>query len=76
MSDIRKISIGTDYMGKETMHYLLGQPVIGGKYMICDICKVPSTSAVQIYIDKNGERILWKEFSSQLPMFLEYDYNE
>lgn len=35
MKYIRKVSVGTDY--KNAMHYIVGQEVLGGYYVINDI---------------------------------------
>lgn len=74
MSDIRKVSIGPDYKSG-AMHYIVGQQVLGGKYAIHLIKYVKSTSSIIIYIEKEQEIFMWKEFSSSVPVSIEYNIN-
>jgi hypothetical protein len=66
---VRKISVGADY--KSAMHYLVGQGVLGGDYIIHLIQK--TDDSWKIWIEGNGEVLLWKEFSSQMPASIEYN---
>jgi hypothetical protein len=66
---VRKISVGADY--KSAMHYLLDQVVLGGEYSIHLIQK--SDDSWKIWIHGGGEVILWKEFSSNMPVSIEYN---
>lgn len=66
---VRKISVGSDY--KSAMHYLVGQDVLGGDYQIHLIQK--TNDSWKIWIEGNGEILLWKEFSSQMPVSIEYN---
>tara|TARA_R110000803_G_scaffold95241_5_gene163062 strand:- start:1470 stop:1688 length:219 start_codon:yes stop_codon:yes gene_type:complete len=70
--DIRKISIGADYKSG-AMHYIVGQNVLGGSYMILHI--LYESDSYKIWIIKEGEVLLWKEFRSTLPISLEYNIN-
>jgi len=70
--DIRKISIGADYKSG-AMHYIVGQEVLGGKYVI-HLIKHESNS-FKIWIIKNDEILLWKEFQTTMPVSLEYNIN-
>jgi len=69
--DIRKISIGADY--KSAMHYIIGQPVVGGSHTI-HLIQLTEDS-YKIWIQKGDEVFLWKEFLSTLPISLEFNIN-
>lgn len=73
--DIRKISIGTDF--KTAMHYIVGQEVLGGNYVIHLIKCNSKNSSYRMYIEESsGDMIvLWKEFNSNLPITIEYNIN-
>ena len=69
--DIRKISIGQDY--KTAMHYIVGQSVLNGEYTI-HLIKVSDMGGAKVFIiSKSNEVLLWKEFSSSMPMSFEYN---
>jgi len=70
--DIRKISIGADYKSG-AMHYIVGQDVLGGAYVI-HLIQGTETS-YKIWIQKGDEIYLWKEFLSTLPISLEFNIN-
>ena len=72
--DIRKISIGPDYKSS-AMHYLIGQEVLGGKYFIHLIQYDNEKNTVKIWIQRNDEVVLWKEFSPSMPIAVEYNIN-
>ena len=72
--DIRKISIGPHYKSS-AMHYLIGQEVLGGKYFIHLIQYDNERNTVKIWIQKNDEVVLWKEFSPSMPIAVEYNIN-
>jgi|TARA_R110002012_G_scaffold298183_2_gene496476 hypothetical protein len=69
--DIRKISIGADY--KSGMHYIVSQEVLGGSYSIHLI--QDDTDSYKIWVQKNDEVFLWKEFRKTLPVSIEYNIN-
>ena len=71
MSNIRKISIGSDYKN-DAMHYAVGQEVYGG-HTICDILTNDSSGEYSIYIKKGDEVLPWKRFNSQMAIAVEYD---
>ncbi len=73
--DIRKVSIGTDF--KSAMHYIVGQEVLGGNYVIHLIKFNPTNSSYKLYIEESeGDMVvLWKEFNSNLPITIEYNIN-
>ena len=50
--DIRKISIGPDYKSG-AMHYLVGQPVLGGNYTIHLIKQDYERESIVIYIEND-----------------------
>ena len=72
--DIRKISIGPNYKS-DAMHYIIGQDVLGGKYYIHLIQYVERSDSVKIWIKREGEILLWKEFNSNMPVSIEYNIN-
>ena len=72
--DIRKISIGPNYKS-DAMHYIVGQDVLGGKYYIHLIQYVERSDSVKIWIKREGEILLWKEFNSNMPVSIEYNMN-
>ena len=57
------------------MHYLVGQDVLGGSYGIHLIQHDPLSESYKVWIIKNGEIVLWKEFKTTLPISLEYNIN-
>ncbi len=57
------------------MHYLIGQEVLGGKYFIHLIQYDNERNTVKIWIQKNDEVVLWKEFSPSMPIAVEYNIN-
>lgn len=71
MQEIRKITIGVDY--KNSMHYVLGQTVLGS-YTIHAIQKTKDESFL-IWIEKNKEVVCWKEINKNLPIVLEFNIN-
>ena len=73
--DIRKISVGPDYKGG-AMHYIVGQNVLGDTNEIHLIKLDPDRGSVKIYIiNPKNEVLLWKEFSSTIPISIEYNIN-
>ena len=66
---IRKISIGKDYKS-ESMHYSVGQEVYGG-HKICDI--VEEEEGYDIFIKKNNDVIIWKNFNKNMAISVEYN---
>jgi len=72
--DIRKISIGPDYKSS-SMHYIVGQEVLGGGYVIHLIQFIESSRSIRVWIKQDGEILLWKEFNSQMPASIEYNIN-
>tara|TARA_R100001591_G_scaffold14_3_gene56 strand:+ start:11315 stop:11539 length:225 start_codon:yes stop_codon:yes gene_type:complete len=73
MSNIRKISIGSDYKN-DAMHYSIGQEVYGG-HNICNILYDDEDLSYNIYIEKNQEILPWKKFNKNMAVSLEYDLN-
>jgi hypothetical protein len=73
--DIRKISIGPDYKGG-AMHYLVGQKVLGDSYSIHLISHDLIQHSFKVYIiNEKNEVLLWKEFTSTIPVSIEYNIN-
>ncbi len=68
---IRKISIGPDYM--KSMNYTVGQEVLDKSYSIYQIIR--NDDGIKLYIIKEGEIVLWKEFSNTVPVSIEYNIN-
>jgi len=72
--DIRKISIGPDYKSG-AMHYIVGQKVLGDSNEI-HLIKINNKKDVLIYIiNEKEEVVLWKEFTSPMPISIEYNIN-
>lgn len=65
---IRKISVGPDY--KNSMHYTVGQRVLGDNYVI-HLIKSDEIGNVSIFIESNGEVVLWKMINCNTPYQLE-----
>lgn len=72
--DIRKISIGPDYKSS-AMHYIVGQEVLSGQYEISLIKRDTESNSFKIFIQKENEIFLWKEFTSSMPISIEYNIN-
>jgi hypothetical protein len=72
--DIRKISIGPDYKGG-AMHYIVGQSILNNQYTIHLIREDKSRGSVKIWIEREDEVILWKEFTPTMPISIEYNIN-
>lgn len=73
--DIRKISIGPDYKNS-AMHYIVGQRILGDSHEIHVIKYNESKDSIRIYIiNEKKEVILWKEFTSTMPISIEYNIN-
>ena len=71
---IRKISIGTDYKSS-AMHYLVGQEILGGSYVIFIIEYDLDKDCYIIYIKRNDEVVPWKSFNKNVPVCVEYNIN-
>lgn len=75
MNDIRKVAIGPDYKNG-AMHYVVGQKVLGDTNEIHLIRHDDESQSVKIYIINDKQEVtLWKEFSSTVPMSIEYNVN-
>ena len=73
--DIRKISVGPDYKNG-AMHYIVGQKVLGDSNEIHLIKKDKDTLSILIYIiNQKEEVVLWKEFTSTIPISIEFNIN-
>lgn len=72
--DIRKISIGPNYKS-DAMHYIVGQEVLNGSYTIHLIKYDTVRDSIKIWIERNDEILLWKEFTSTIPISIEYNIN-
>jgi|TARA_R100000482_G_scaffold124314_1_gene76752 hypothetical protein len=73
--DIRKISIGPDYKSG-AMHYIVGQDVLNGHYTIHLIKYYEESDSIKIWIeDDEGVVLCWKEFTSTMPISIEYNIN-
>jgi len=71
--DIRKISVGPDYKNG-AMHYIIGQMVLGESHEIHLIKCDPQTQSYLIYIiNRKSEVVLWKEFTSTIPISIEFN---
>jgi hypothetical protein len=73
--DIRKIAIGPDYK-TGAMHYLHGQKVLGESHAIHLIWFDLEKQSFKIYIINDKEEVfLWKEFTKDVPVSIEYNIN-
>jgi hypothetical protein len=73
--DIRKISVGPDYKSG-AMHYIVGQKVLNDTNEIHLIKYDPLRKSIKIFIiNKKEEVVLWKEFSTPMPISIEYNIN-
>ena len=72
--DLRKISVGPDYKSG-AMHYLVGQDVLNGSYTIHLINFDSDRNSILIYIERDDEVLLWKEFTDSMPISIEYNIN-
>jgi len=72
--DIRKISIGPDYKSG-AMHYIVGQEVLNGTYKIHLIKFYEESESIKIWIQKEDEVMVWKEFTHTMPISIEYNIN-
>tara|TARA_R110002167_G_scaffold1992_1_gene9892 strand:+ start:7363 stop:7581 length:219 start_codon:yes stop_codon:yes gene_type:complete len=70
--DIRKISIGADYKSG-AMHYIVGQPVLSSSHTIHLIQFYKNS--YRIWVQREDEIYMWKEFLDTLPISLEYNIN-
>ena len=71
VSNIRKISIGSDYKN-DAMHYSIGQEVYGG-HVIEAILNNEQSGEYSIYIKKDNEVLPWKRFNSNMAIAVEFD---
>lgn len=73
--DIRKISIGPDYKSS-AMHYIVGQSVLNGTYIIHLIKYDSDAHSIKIWIESDKKEILlWKEFNRSMPISIEFNIN-
>ena len=55
------------------MHYIVGQKIFGGSHVIHLIQE--DKDSYKIWIEKNKEVYLWKQFLKTLPISLEFNIN-
>lgn len=72
--NIRKISIGPDYKNG-AMHYIVGQEVLGGSYSIHLIQQDASSGNIKIWIEGEDGIVMWKSFTTTMPISIEYNIN-
>lgn len=72
--DIRKISVGPDYKSG-AMHYIVGQKVLNDSHTIHLIKYDSEKQSFKIYIQDKEVIVLWKEFTSTVPVSIEYNIN-
>ena len=73
--EIRKVSVGPDYKSG-AMHYIVGQEVLNGNYIIHLIKHDNESNSIKLWIiNKDEEIVLWKEFSPTMPISMEYNIN-
>jgi hypothetical protein len=70
---IRKIAVGPDY--KSAMHFVVGQDVANGRFVIDTIVHNSDTGSFEVWVkDTDGLR-KWKEFNDNTPVHIEYNTN-
>jgi hypothetical protein len=57
------------------MHYLVGQEILGGSYVIFLIEYDLDKDCYIIYIKRNDEVVPWKSFNKNVPVCVEYNIN-
>jgi hypothetical protein len=57
------------------MHYIVGQPILNNQYIIHLIREDKSRGSVKIWIEREEEVVLWKEFTPTMPISIEYNIN-
>tara|TARA_X000001316_G_C920885_1_gene35124 strand:- start:1419 stop:1646 length:228 start_codon:yes stop_codon:yes gene_type:complete len=72
--DIRKISIGPDYKSG-AMHYIVGQNILNDSHSIHLIQHDKDKDSIKVWIERNDEIFLWKEFNANMPISVEYNIN-
>lgn len=72
--NIRKISIGPDYKNG-AMHYIVGQEVLGGNYSIHLIQQDTNSGNIKIWIEGEDGIVMWKSFTTTMPISIEYNIN-
>jgi hypothetical protein len=73
MAEIRKIAVGPDYKSG-AMHYIIGQWVLNNHYKIEHIRFDDTCQSFKIYITNEvNETLLWKEFTKDMPISIEYN---
>jgi hypothetical protein len=72
--DIRKISIGPDYKSG-AMHYIVGQSILNDSHTIHLIQYDKDRDSMKVWIERDDEIILWKEFNANMPISIEYNIN-
>lgn len=72
--NIRKISIGPDYKNG-AMHYIVGQEVLGGNYSIHLIQQDANSGNIKIWIEGEDGIVMWKSFTTTMPISIEYNIN-
>jgi len=55
------------------MNYTVGQEVLDKSYSIYQIIR--NEDGIKLYIIKEDEIVLWKEFSSTVPVSIEFNIN-
>jgi len=73
--DIRKISIGPDYKSG-AMHYIVGKEILGNTHKIHLIRFDSHSESIKIWIQNDKDEVLlWKEFTSNMPVSIEFNIN-
>jgi len=57
------------------MHYLAGQEVLGGTHKIHLIEYDERNASYKIYLEKEQEVFLWKQFNANMPISIEFNMN-
>jgi predicted RNA-binding protein with PUA domain len=57
------------------MHYIHGQSILNNQYIIHLIQYEKTSDSYQIWIERDGEILLWKKFNRNMPISIEFNIN-
>jgi len=57
------------------MHYIYGQGVLNNQYYIHLIQYDKTSESYKIWIERDGEILLWKQFNRNMPISIEFNIN-
>lgn len=71
MNDIRKLSLGIEM--NKCMVYIVGQFVVQDTCVIEHIKANYQNKTIEVYVKREGEIMLWKSISMNVPYTIEYN---